>query len=34
LEKVPQENTTMSERAMIIEDEKDLCYLLTGVKEK
>jgi two-component system OmpR family response regulator len=31
---VPQENTAMSERAMIIEDEKDLCYLLTSVLRK
>ena len=26
-----QENTPISEKAMIIEDEKDLCYLLTNV---
>ena len=31
---MPQENTVMSESAMIIEDEKDLCYLLTNVLRK
>ena len=28
---MPQENTTISENAMIIEDERDLCYLLAIV---
>ena len=31
---MPPQNTAMSESAMIIEDEKDLCYLLTIVLKK